>query len=76
MSTQAPFMRMELGPSSLLGILDRVGWWGALGMIAIALVYTLFMLLVSRAPRVTADPRTRTRHFSSSSSCPASTRRR
>ena len=52
MSTQAPFMRMELGPSSLLGILDRVGWWGALGMIAIALVYTLFMLLVSRgAPR-------------------------
>ena len=48
MSTQAPFMRMELGPSSLLGILDRVGWWGALGMIAIALVYTLFMLLGSR----------------------------
>ncbi len=45
-------MRADLGPSSPLGVLDRVGWWGALAMIAIALVYTLFMLLASRgAPR-------------------------
>lgn len=52
MSAQAPLMRVDLGPSSPLGVLDRVGWWGALAMIAIALVYTLFMLLASRgAPR-------------------------
>uniref|UniRef100_UPI0025FE7C14 glycosyltransferase family 2 protein n=1 Tax=uncultured Actinomyces sp. TaxID=249061 RepID=UPI0025FE7C14 len=52
MMTPFPFMRMDLGPSSPLGILDRIGWWGALGMIAVALVYTLFMLLASRgAPR-------------------------
>ena len=52
MSTQAPLTRMDLGPSSPLGILDRIGWWGALAMIAVALVYTLFMLLASRgAPR-------------------------
>ena len=52
MSTQISLMLMDLGPSSPLGILDRVGWWGALGMIAVALVYTLFMLLASRgAPK-------------------------
>ncbi|WP_243858904.1 glycosyltransferase family 2 protein [Actinomyces sp. ZJ308] len=45
-------MRTDLGPSSPLGVLDRIGWWGALVMIAIALVYTLFMLLSSRgAPK-------------------------
>ena len=52
MRTQISLMLMDLGPSSPLGILDRVGWWGALGMIAVALVYTLFMLLASRgAPK-------------------------
>ena len=52
MSTQALSLHTGLSPLSPLGVLDRVGWWGALGMIAVALVYTLFMLLASRgAPR-------------------------
>ena len=52
MSTQALSLHTGLSPLSPLGALDRVGWWGALGMIAVALVYTLFMLLASRgAPR-------------------------
>ena len=77
MSTQAPLTRMDLGPSSPLGILDRIGWWGALAMIAVALVYTLFMLLASRgAPRHGGPSLPRTPLFSSSSSCRASTRPR
>lgn len=48
MSTQILSMRISLGPLSPLGVLDRIGWWGALGMITVALVYTLFMLLASR----------------------------
>ena len=52
MRTQTPFLPMSFDASSPLGILDRIGWWGALGMIAIALAYTFFMLLASRgAPR-------------------------
>ena len=52
MRTQTPFMPMDFDSSGPLGILDRIGWWGSLGMIAVALVYTFFMLIVSRgAPR-------------------------
>ena len=53
MRTQTPFMPMDFDSSSPLGILDRIGWWGALGMIAVALVYTFFMLIVSRGPHGT-----------------------
>ena len=56
MSIQTPLTRMDLGPSSLLGILDRIGWWGALAMIAVALVYTLFMLLASRGAPMHGGP--------------------
>ena len=37
MVTQTPFLPMSFDSSSLLGVLDRIGWWGALGMIAVAL---------------------------------------
>ena len=37
MSTQTPFPPVSFDSSSPLGMLDRIGWWGALGMIAIAL---------------------------------------
>ena len=52
MRIQTPFLPMSFDSSSLLGVLDRIGWWGALGMIAVALAYTFFMLIASRgAPR-------------------------
>ena len=52
MRMQTPFLPMSFDSSSLLGVLDRIGWWGALGMIAVALAYTFFMLIASRgAPR-------------------------
>ena len=50
MRTQTPFMPMDFDSSSPLGILDRIGWWGALGMIAVALAYTFFMLIVILMP--------------------------
>ena len=52
MRIQTPFLPMSFDSSSLLGVLDRIGWWGVLGMIAVALGYTFFMLIASRgAPR-------------------------
>ena len=57
MRTQAPFPSMSFDSSSPLGILDRIGWWGALGMIAVALAYTFFMLIASRgAPGAILSP--------------------
>ena len=48
MRTQTLFPPMSFDSSSPLGVLDRIGWWGALGMIAVALSYTFFMLIASR----------------------------
>lgn len=41
---------------SVLDLIDRIAWWGALAMVVVALVYTLALLVMSRRrPRRSVD---------------------